>query len=121
MLCWQTPVAGIERRGPPLTALNVATCSYGEAQAPDVWFEAVAVWEVKAADLSLSPVHKAALGLVDELRGVSIRFPRLVRVRDDKRPEQATSAAQVAEMYRAQAVVAAKRRAAAADEDDEGL
>lgn len=31
---------------------------------PDLWLDAVQVWEVKCADLSLSPVHKAALGMV---------------------------------------------------------
>lgn len=40
-----------------------------------------------------------------------------VRVRDDKGPEQATSADQVAEMYRAQAVLAAKGRGQEPDED----
>eukprot|EP00892_Ulva_mutabilis_P007850 jgi/Ulvmu1/5437/UM222_0001.1 len=72
---------------------------------PDVWLDAKVVWEVKAADLSISPVYTAAIGKVDCAKGVSIRFPRLVRVRDDKGPEETTSPEQVADMYKRQAVV----------------
>ncbi|XP_050355827.1 DNA ligase 1 [Nymphalis io] len=72
------------------------------SHAADVWFSAACVWEVRCADLSLSPAHRAAIGLVDPDRGVSLRFPRFVRVRDDKTPEQATSAEQLAQLYLAQ-------------------
>ncbi|XP_022755568.1 DNA ligase 1-like isoform X2 [Durio zibethinus] len=38
---------------------------YSEMIKPDVWFEATEVWEVKAADLTISPVHRASIGIVD--------------------------------------------------------
>lgn len=58
--------------------MGVCGGRFDAAHAPDAWFAAGAVWEVRCADLSLSPAHRAALGLVDRDKGISLRFPRWV-------------------------------------------
>ena len=72
---------------------------------PDVWFEPHFVWEVKTADLTLSPRYRAAIEEMGGKNGISLRFPRFIQRRDDKKPDEATTTGQVAEMYRKQEVV----------------
>lgn len=50
---------------------------------------------------TLSPVYPAAQSLLGE-RGVSVRFPRFMKIREDKGIEQATSSEQLAAMFEKQ-------------------
>ncbi|KAK3357145.1 hypothetical protein B0T25DRAFT_622043 [Lasiosphaeria hispida] len=95
--------------------------SSGNQHQPDVWFEPRYVWEVKTADLTLSPRYKAgSKENVDPSgeKGISLRFPRFIKVRDDKKADEATSSRQVAEMYRKQESVT-KSKGPSVDDDFE--
>ncbi|KAF8846362.1 ATP-dependent DNA ligase [Paxillus ammoniavirescens] len=87
---------------------------------PDIWFEPKVVWEVLAADLSLSPIYTAAQGLVEE-RGISLRFPRFLRVRDDKSADDGTGPEQIAEMYERQALAQSKGKKGKGGDGDDGF
>ncbi len=60
---------------------------------PDVWLRPKLVVEIEADNITCSPLHSA---------GYALRFPRLIRFRDDKNPEQTTSLQEVKKLYRIQ-------------------
>jgi DNA ligase-1 len=72
------------------------------AYEPEVWFEPQEVWEMAFADITLSPTYTAAIGLVNEDRGLSMRFPRFLKVREDKSIEEASTSDFLADLYRKQ-------------------
>ncbi|KIW19274.1 hypothetical protein PV08_03568 [Exophiala spinifera] len=72
------------------------------AYEPDVWFEPQEVWEMAFADITLSPTYTAAIGLVNEDRGLSMRFPRFLKIREDKSIEEASTSEFLANLYRKQ-------------------
>ncbi|PKK81774.1 MAG: hypothetical protein CVT47_00675, partial [Thermoplasmata archaeon HGW-Thermoplasmata-2] len=70
---------------------------------PDIWIKPNFVMEIRGAELTLSPVHTCAYGKIRKESGIAIRFPRFTgKWREDKRPEDATTAKEIVEMYRAQ-------------------
>ncbi len=70
--------------------------------APDYWFTPALVAEILGAEITLSPVHTCGWGKIKPDAGLAIRFPRFIRWRDDKSPEQATTEKELIEMYRSQ-------------------
>jgi DNA ligase 1 len=78
------------------------------AVTPDVWVEPRYVMEVRAGGITRSPQHTAgAGGPIDDgdnqgtprrFTGYALRFPRIVRLRDDKGAEDATTEAELVEL-----------------------
>ncbi|MDG7007091.1 MAG: ATP-dependent DNA ligase [Nitrososphaerota archaeon] len=70
---------------------------------PDVWFRPHIVLEIIAAELTLSPIHTAAMGRIRPGAGISLRFPKFTgKVRDDKGPDEATTVEEIVGMYNRQ-------------------
>lgn len=69
---------------------------------PDIWFEPQEVWEMAFADITLSPTYTAAIGLVSDERGLSMRFPRFLKKREDKGIDEASTNDFLAGLWRKQ-------------------
>ncbi len=68
---------------------------------PDIWVLPALVVEILADEITLSPRHTAGRKKTGG-RGYSLRFPRLVRFRDDKNPEDATTINEIEKLYKQQ-------------------
>lgn len=66
---------------------------------PDFWVEPKYVIEIAFDDITLSPVHTC--GLHGD-KGYALRFPRMLRLREDKSITEATTTDEVREMYEKQ-------------------
>jgi DNA ligase 1 len=67
---------------------------------PDVWLEPAVVVEVLADEITPSPRHTA--GMSGDQPGFALRFPRIVSIRTEKKPEDATSVREIREMFEQQ-------------------
>ncbi len=68
----------------------------------DVWVEPEYVIEVRADEITRSPVHSAA----DRGKGgLALRFPRMVRLRVDRKPEEATTVKEIEKMFKQQRTI----------------
>jgi DNA ligase-1 len=69
----------------------------------EVWFEPAVAIEILGAEITLSPIHTCAKDSFRKGSGLAIRFPRFTgNYRLDKSAEDATTTAEILEMYRNQ-------------------
>lgn len=71
--------------------------------APDVWVSPKIVVSVRADDISRSPLHSAAKEEIGQ--GLALRFPRVMELRIDKSPEDATSAKELVGLFKSQKLI----------------
>ncbi|MGZ6254371.1 MAG: ATP-dependent DNA ligase [Candidatus Chromulinivorax sp.] len=67
---------------------------------PDVWVLPEIVCEIRADDITRSPLHTA--GKQADALGFALRFPRFVKYRIDKKAEDTTASTELARLYEIQ-------------------
>jgi DNA ligase-1 len=89
----------------------------------DIWFEPKIVIEVIASEITLSPSHTAAKNTIRPGYGLALRFPKFTgKIRDDKKPEDATTIDEMVAAYKRQfkAVGHSDAKVQVGEEDKEG-
>ncbi len=70
---------------------------------PDFWFRPHIVIETIASEITLSPIHPAGMNRIREGSGLALRFPKFTgKIRNDKKPEDATTVDEIVGMYNLQ-------------------
>ncbi len=72
---------------------------FNDMQNPDFWVQPKYVVEVAFDEITMSPTHTCGL---KEGRGYALRFPRMVKLRNDKGVNEVTTAEEIIEMYEKQ-------------------
>ena len=66
---------------------------------PDVLIKPKIVWEIAYDSFTVSPIYKAGEETLGEGKGISLRFPKFRRERDDKGVEQANTTEEIVSLY----------------------
>lgn len=64
---------------------------------PQIWVEPIYVIEVRADEITQSPMHTA--GRNSEGIGYALRFPRILKLREDKKGDECTTVKEIIQMY----------------------
>jgi len=69
----------------------------------DIWFTPKLVLEIIASEITLSPLHTAAYGLIKKNFGLALRFPKYSgKIRLDKQPEDSTNTSELVQLFNKQ-------------------
>ena len=69
----------------------------------DIWFKPNIVLEISGSEITLSPIHTSNSNEIKSGFGLALRFPIFTgKIREDKNPNQATTAQEIINMYNKQ-------------------
>lgn len=63
---------------------------------PDFWVKPKYVLEIAFDEITLSPIHTCGLS---KDKGYALRFPRIVKLREDRSPKEATTTKEIIDLY----------------------
>ncbi|MEM3610467.1 MAG: ATP-dependent DNA ligase, partial [Candidatus Anstonellales archaeon] len=69
---------------------------------PDYWVELKYVVELGFDEITISDVHTCGMDEINEKKGYALRFPRLLRIRDDKSVDEITTYSEVINLFKLQ-------------------